>query len=57
MTTRVINDESCHNIVESIQAWDWSHYLKDKTTNEAYVCFHQKIKVDWWRVVRDTSVK
>ena len=42
MTTRVINDEACHKIIESLQNWDWNHCLKDKTTNEAFACFHQK---------------
>ena len=42
MVTRVINDEACHKIVESLQKWDWNHYLKDKNTNDAYTCFHQK---------------
>ena len=42
ITTRVLNDENCHRIVESIKQLDWAQLLEDKSTNEAYACFHQK---------------
>ena len=42
MTTRELNEEACDSIVESLKNWDWMHCLEDKSTNEAYACFHQK---------------
>ena len=42
MTTRVLNDEACNSIIESLQKIDWEHLLKEKTANQAYCCFHKK---------------
>ena len=41
MTTRVLNDEACTNIIESLQTIDWVSCFESKSANEAYSCFHK----------------
>ena len=42
LTTRILNEEACNKIVDSLNTINWTECLRTKTVDDAYDCFHNK---------------